>query len=307
MRHLSNRLPIRELTDSSQIASPIVSDDKDLSAPRDWAGTNPSPKEQNANSAVQKILVGDCLETLKTMPDNTVNLVVTSPPYNVGKNYEVWNDQLPYEEYIDFTREWIEQCYRVLMDGEILCVNLPVSDIGGRLPFLDIYQILRQVGFWHQDFIAWVKWNGKKIDTSGFAVSKRKAFGKKRKRRLVDAFEVILVVRKPPENWDKAKYLNVDPVSVAEMNFNIWHIPPVWDKKHPAPFPQELPNRLITLYSKEGDTVLDPFLGTGTTLQAAHGLKRGGIGCELNPNYVELILKKLEFPIQVYRLSESKS
>jgi DNA modification methylase len=261
---------------------------------------------ERSNRLVQQtILVGDCIEGLKTLADNSVNLIVTSPPYNVGKNYAEWNDRLSYEDYIDFTKEWITQCYRVLAEGEILCVNLPTADFGGRLSFIDTYQLLRQGGFWHQDFIAWVKWNRKSIDTSGFAVSKRKIFSKKRTRKLIAAFEVILVVRKPPENPEKAKELNVDPVNAPEMNFNIWHIPPIWDKLHPAPFPEELPKRLITLYSQEGDTVLDPFAGTGTTLQVAHDLKRNSVGCEISQDYVELMRQRFEFQLQIYRVSRN--
>lgn len=113
-------------------------------------------------------------------------------------------------------------------------------------------------------------------------------------------------MRNPPINANEIGELNVDPVNAPEMNFNIWHIAPVWDKAHPAPFPEELPKRLITLYSQEGDLVVDPFCGTGTTLKAAHELKRNGISCELSQEYVELMQQRLEFPIQFTRVSDRK-
>lgn len=266
---------------------------------RELLGAKSASKQQHTSHT---ILVGDCMEGLKTLADNSVHLIVTSPPYNVGKNYAQWNDRLPYEDYLDFLRAWMVECLRVLIPGECICVNLPVADFGGRLAFIDIYHLLRQAGFWHQDLIAWVKWSGKAIDTSGFAVSKRKVFSKRRRRKLIDAFEVILVLRKPTEDKNQQKELNVDPVDASEMNFNIWHITPTWDKAHPAPFPDELPRRLIRLYSQEGDVILDPFLGTGTTMKVAQEMKRNAIGCELNPEYIDLILKRLRFPIRVFHI-----
>lgn len=301
MTDFARRVRLNELTDTANVEGEGAVEERPTDGRR-LRELLDAQTERSKQVTRQTILVGDCIEGLKTLGDNSVNLIVTSPPYNVGKNYAGWNDRLPYEDYIDFTKDWISQCHRVLAPGELLCVNIPSVDFGGRLPFVDMHQLLRQAGFWHQDFIVWVKWSGKQMDTSGLAVSKRKLFSKRRMRRLIDAFEVILVVRKPPEDREQVKELNVDPVDVHEMNFNIWHILPVWDKAHPAPFPEELPRRLIRLYSQEGGTILDPFLGTGTTMKVAHELKRNALGCELSQDYVDRMLKKLEMPVRVIPL-----
>lgn len=239
-----------------------------------------------------RIIIGDCREALKALPSDSVHLVVTSPPYNVGIGYGNWKDDLPLKEYSELTETWLKECYRILADGGRICVNLPNND-NGNIAFLH-YKLMSELGFNFKDNIAWIKWDYDRKDK--FAVSKWKV----NKFRfpssnpiLINAYEVILVMQKNHGCFTGERDLTYHEFD--KWRYNVWLIPPLTDRTHPAPYPIELPIRLIKLYSLPGQTVLDPFLGSGTTMEACIELKRNSIGIELNPDYVEMIKERFGY------------
>lgn len=239
-----------------------------------------------------RIIIGDCREVLKTLPSNSVELVVTSPPYNVGIGYGNWKDELPLNEYLELTETWLKECYRILADGGKICVNLPNND-SSNIAFLH-YNLMKKIGFNFKCNIVWIKWDWNRKEK--FAVSKWKTD----KFRfpsgnpiLINAYEIVLVMQK-----NHGYFTGKRDLTFYEFNkwkYNVWFIPPLTDRTHPAPFPIELPRRLIKLYSFVGHTVLDPFLGSGTTTKAAMELNRNSIGIELNPEYVEMLKEKIGY------------
>ncbi len=240
-----------------------------------------------------KIIIGDCRKALKTLPDNSVHLVITSPPYNIGIGDEDW-DSLPWGEYLELTKAWLKECYRVLVNGGKICINLPFND---RNNIASLHQkITEGLGFKFKNNIAWVKWNWQRKEK--FAVSKWKLekykFPSQPNPILINAYEIILVMQKGYTNR-RGMYSRKDLTyqEFQELKYNVWLIPPITNRSHPAPYPTELPRRLIKLYSLPGDTVLDPFLGTGSTTEAAKELNRNSVGIELNPEYIEMAKKKI--------------
>lgn len=249
---------------------------------------------KNKDKMSHKILVGDCKEALKKLPSGSVQLAITSPPYNMGKNYRDSDDRKSKEEFYRFTKTWIKEVYRVISDGGKLCLNLPMNDTQN---IAELHKkIAKNIGFKINSSIIWIKWNHFK---NNFAVSK----WKKSKVKypflpfLVNAYEIIYVFQKGlPKRFEK-RDLKKDEHD--EWKFDVWHVKPAFDPEHPAPFPIEIPKRLIKLFSCPKDTILDPFLGSGTTLKACAQTKRKGIGIELSKKYAELAGKRISPELKI--------
>lgn len=233
---------------------------------------------------------GDCCEGLKMIKDNSVHLVVTSPPYNIGIGDGKWADKLPLKEYQELTETWLGECYRILADGGKICVNLPFND--NQSVALMHLKIMKELGFMLISNIMWIKWDPKREEK--FAVSKWKLerFRFPIIQRLINAYEVILVMQK--NQGCSAYKADLTSYEFERWKYNVWFFRPLTDRTHPAPFPPELPKRLIKLYSSPNQVVLDPFLGSGTTMKVADELNRVCIGCELDESYVKMALERME-------------
>lgn len=243
--------------------------------------------------------------SMDRLVDNCVALVVTSPPYFVGKEYEqaVTGREVPtsYVEYLTMLREVFGECARVLEPGGRIAVN--VANLG-RKPYrslsADVIRILQDdLGFLLRGEIIWRKAKG-----AGGSC----AWGSWRSPAnpvLRDVTERIIVAGKG--RFDRARTAvrrradglphkpTIDRDSFMESTLDVWDIPPARAKQvgHPAPFPVELPARLIQLYTYERDLVLDPFMGSGTTLVAAVEANRRAVGYDIDPAYVDLAKARL--------------
>ena len=239
------------------------------------------------------------------LPDNCVGLVVTSPPYFVGKEYEqaVAGRQVPdsYVDYLTLLRDVFEECVRVLEPGGRIAVN--VANLG-RKPYrslsADVIRILQDdLGLLLRGEIVWRKAKG----ATGSC-----AWGSWRSPTnpvLRDLTERIIVAGKG--RFDRARTAaqrradglphraTIGREGFMEATLDVWDIPPAHASRigHPAPFPVELPARLIQLYTYERDLVLDPFMGSGTTLVAAVEANRRAVGYDIDPTYVDLARSRL--------------
>ena len=242
---------------------------------------------------------GDSRE-MAALPDNCVALVVTSPPYFVGKVYEqaVAGRQVPesYVEYLALLSGVFRECVRVLEPGGRMAIN--VANLG-RKPYrslsADVIGILQdQLGLLLRGEIIW-----RKAKAAGGSC----AWGSWRSPAnpvLRDVTERIIVAGKGRFNRartaaqrraDEMPYEStIGRDEFMEATIDIWDIPPAHASRigHPAPFPVELPARLIQLYTYERDLVLDPFMGSGTTLVAAKAANRRAVGYDIDPDYVKL-------------------
>lgn len=227
---------------------------------------------------------------MEELPDNSVHLMVTSPPYNVGKDYD---DDLTLGEYREFLKRVMKEVFRVLVPGGRACIN--IANLG-RKPYIPLHsfviQDMLEIGFIMRGEIIWSK--GKWVGSST-------AWGSwcsPRNPTLRDIHEYILVFskgtfrRENPFNREPT----ISPEEFLEFTKSVWEFPPERASKigHPAPFPVELPYRLIQLYTFKGEVVLDPFMGSGTTAIAALMTGRIFVGYEINPHYVELALRRIQ-------------
>ena len=259
------------------------------------------------NNADAKIYIGDS-RNMKEVADESVNLIITSPPYGALKDYD--NDaqiglNQSYAEYISNLNDVWKECIRVLTPDGKLCINImPLFESGDDTPFKrrvthtvisDLEKFMESTG--EMFTFALYIWDKRKIvrfssfgsypyPTNIFSTFPYEwiiVFCKKGKRPAVSK-----------EIKEKSKLTHQEWADWAINSF--WEMQPAKAKAegHPAPFPKELPHRLIKLYSFYGDTVLDPFMGTGTTAEAAIELGRNAIGYEINNEYIDLIKNKVE-------------
>jgi len=229
-------------------------------------------------------------EDLGELPDRCLHLMVTSPPYNVTKEYD---QDLSLSEYLSLLGNVFSETYRLLVDGGRACVN--VANLGRR-PYLPlshmISQIMLDIGFQMRGEIIWNK---------GAAAGKSMAWGSWQSASnpvLRDVHEYILIFSKGPfkRARPKEKENTISKEQFMEWTKSVWSFTPESAKKvgHPAPFPVELPNRLIQLYTFSDDIVFDPFMGSGTTALAALQSNRHYLGCEIDPAYIALSQQRIQ-------------
>ena len=233
-------------------------------------------------------IFGSTSEEMSELPDHSVHLMVTSPPYNVRKEYD---EDLSLEEYRELLRTGFKGTYRVLVTGGRACVN--VANLG-RKPYLPLHAFVIEdminAGFHMRGEIIWDKGASAAASTAwGSWLSASNPV-------LRDVHEYILVFSK--DSFSRkgiGKDSTIERDEFLEWTKSIWRIPAVSARKigHPAPFPEELPERLIKLYTYRGDVVLDPFAGSGTSCVAALKNGRTYVGYEIEEEYVGLAEARL--------------
>lgn len=228
-------------------------------------------------------------ENMDEIPDDSIHLMITSPPYNVGKEYD--ND-LTLDEYLELLTEVFGQTYRKLVTGGRACIN--IANIG-RKPYIPLHamviEIMLDLGFLMRGEIIWDK------SASAGGSCAWGSWMSASNPVLRDYHEYILVFSKESysKNRSQERKDTIERDEFIQWTKSIWTFPAVNAKKigHPAPFPIELPHRLINLYSYEGDVVLDPFCGSGTTCIAALQNNRNYIAYDINEEYVKLSQKRI--------------
>lgn len=227
-------------------------------------------------------------EKMDELPDNSVHLMITSPPYNVTKEYD---DDLSLDEYVNLLNRVWKETYRVLVPGGRVCIN--VANLG-RKPYIPLHSYIIEgmlsLGFLMRGEIIWNKASSASPSTAwGSWLSAANPV-------LRDIHEYILIFSKEsfslPRNGKKP---TIKKEEFLEWTKSVWTFSAVSAKKvgHPAPFPEELPHRLINLYSFKNDVILDPFLGSGTTSISALKNNRNYVGYDISQDYINLANSKL--------------
>jgi len=257
---------------------------------------------QSAERAI-KIIHDDFLTT-NLIEKNSIDLIVTSPPYNVDIHYSSFSDDIPYEKYLEFTEKWMKKACKLMKPDGRMCLNITLDKSKGRdeagfqSVYADIVGIARKVGWKYFSTIIWNEGN----------ISRRTAWGSWMSASapyVIAPVEVIIVFYR--DRWQKIEKGENDITrdEFMEWTNGLWTFSGESKKKvgHPAPFPVELPKRCIKLFSFVGDTVLDPFLGSGTTLIACAMLNRKGIGVEIDEKYCRIAKERL---IKEARINQRK-
>ena len=229
-------------------------------------------------------------ESMSELPDCSVHLMVTSPPYNVGKEYD---EDLSLEDYLEFLQRVWQETWRVLVPGGRMCINLANL---GRKPYIPLHAFIGEqairLGFLMRGEIIWNKAASASPST---AWGSWKSAGNP---TLRDVHEYILVFckqtfqRQNPFKRDNT----ITKEEFLEYSKSVWNFPAESARRigHPAPFPVELPRRLIQLYTFKDEIVLDPFMGSGQTAIAASRSDRHFIGYEVDPKYAELANQRIK-------------
>ena len=245
-----------------------------------------------------KYFIGDCRKLLKDIPDKSVRLVVTSPPYNIGKKYGKYNDKIPLNDWESLLRDVTKEVVRILTNDGSFFLNLSPVPLGEDkeiipLPFIG-YQIFKENGLYLRNMITWT-FNNMQNCTN----------------RLSGRYENILWGVKDIKNY----IFNLDDIRIPYITkkdkrleggkgrnpTDVWYFDRVnnmtkkkLNLKHPTIYPTQMIERIIKMSTNVGDMVLDPFVGSGTTLVAAKNLGRKAIGFELDEKYKEEIEQRLQ-------------
>lgn len=236
-------------------------------------------------------IIQDDFITTEKIKESSIDLIITSPPYNLDIHYNSHKDGITYEQYLEFTTKWLKKAFDVSKEDGRLCLNVPLDkNKGGQQSvYSDILQIAKKIGWKYHSTIIWNEGN----------ISRRTAWGSWLSASapyVIAPVEVIAVLHK--DGWKKKERgkSNISSKEFMEWTNGLWTFHGQSKKGaggHPAPFPLELPKRCIKLFSYVGDVILDPFLGSGTTLLACTNEKRRGIGVDIDKTYCEIARSRL--------------
>jgi site-specific DNA-methyltransferase (adenine-specific) len=273
---------------------------------------------------IGKVVNGDCIEVMKTMEEGSVDLIVTSPPYGVGIDYDVHEDDMVWEEYVKFTYSWMEQAYRVLKDDGRIALNIPYEinrqAKGGRIFMVsEIWQIMKKIGYKFFGVVDLEEESPHRSRTTAWGswMSPSAPYIYNPKECVILAYKKnhIKKVKGEPE-WvgelgeredkngvmkPKTFYTEEQKREFIDLVFGQWHYFADTRSLTKATFSMDIPTKAIKILTYKNDLVLDPFAGSGTSMVAAETINRRWIGIELSPNYCKVANERVGFFVQQKR------
>ena len=258
-----------------------------------------------------KIINGDCIEVMKTLPEGSVDLVVTSCPYGVGIDYDVHDDDVEFEDYKIFSRDWLMQVYRVLKDDGRIALNIPYEinrqKKGGRIFFVsEMWQIMKEIGYGFFGIVDLEEQSQHRSKTTAWGswMSPSSPYIYNPKECVILAYKKhhIKKVKGEPQ-WKgtpteieqedgtikkKVIYEEKDKKDFIGLVYGRWNYFADTKSLTKATFSMDIPTKAIKILSYKNDIILDPFAGSGTSLVAAEVLDRRWLGIELSPNYCKV-------------------
>ena len=266
-----------------------------------------------------KIYCGDGRKLMAEMPEKTIDLVVTSPPYGVGIDYDSWDDDKEIAEYWKFTREWLRETYRVLKDDGRIALNIPYEinrqKKGGRIYFsAELWMIMKEIGFGFFGIVdleessphrskttAWGSWMSL---SSPYIYNPKEcvilAYKKKHKKDVKGTpqwkgeYQMVPNEKIEGEFRKKLVYEDKDKKDFMSLVFGQWNYFADTQQKTKATFSLDIPYRAIKILSYKEDLIMDPFNGSGTTCLAAEMLGRPWIGIDISKNYCEVAKNRIK-------------
>jgi len=271
-----------------------------------------------------KIVIGDCREVMKTMEEGSVDLIVTSPPYGVGIDYDVHEDDMVWEEYVKFTYSWMEQAFRVLKDDGRIALNIPYEinrqSKGGRIFMVsEIWQIMKKIGYKFYGVVDLEEESPHRSRTTAWGswMSPSAPYIYNPKECVILAYKKnhIKKIKGEPE-WvgelgekedkngvmkPKTIYTEEQKREFIDLVFGQWKYFADTRSLTKATFSMDIPTKAIKILTYKNDVVLDPFAGSGTSMVAAETLNRRWVGIELSPNYAKVANERVGFFVQQKR------
>ncbi len=259
-----------------------------MSCPVDWK--NSFPEGDRYFETPNGILYcGDSCTILQSFPNDVIDLIITSPPYNLGFDYKSYSDQKDYNEYIEWLTDVFLICYNKLIPGGRLCLNIG-DQKNGRIPtHAHMINNLTQSGYLLYSTIIWDKQQTRRRTTWG-------SFNSPSSPSYPSPFEYVLVFAKNSYKLQHKGKSDLTKEEFVQWAYGLWRFSPESKMKkwgHPSVFPEELPKRCIKMNSYLGDLILDPFAGVGTTCIVAEKLSRKWVGIEIEEEYCETAKNRL--------------
>ena len=264
-----------------------------------------------------KVINGDCIKVMKTFPEGSIDLIVTSPPYGVNIDYDVHDDDMTFDEYKEFSKKWLTEAYRVMKDDGRLALNIPYEinrqTKGGRIFMVaELWRIMQEIGYNFFGIVdleeqsphrskttAWGSWMS---PSSPYIYNPKECIilaYKKHHIKKVKGEPEWVGVETLVENEDgstKKKMVYTDEQKKEFMNlvYGQWDYFADTKSLTKATFSMDIPTKAIKILTYKNDIVLDPFAGSGTTLVAAETLNRRWIGIELSENYTKVTRDRVQ-------------
>jgi site-specific DNA-methyltransferase (adenine-specific) len=262
---------------------------------------------------INKVINGDTIEVMSEMPEGWVDLIVTSPPYNVGIQYDTHNDEIVMDEYWEWSEKWLTEAYRLLKDDGRIAINIPyevnVQARGGRVFFAsEIYQVMKKVGFKFYGIVDLEEDSPHRSKTTAWGswMSPSAPYIYNPKECVILAYKKnhIKKVKGEPqwkgepylteEGKNKVAYSEQDKKEFMELVFGQWKYFADTRSLTKATFSMDIPEKAIKILSYRNDVVLDPFNGSGTSCVAAVVHDRRWVGIELSENYCEIAKRRIQ-------------
>jgi len=237
-----------------------------------------------------KLVCGDCMEEFKKIRDESIDLIITDPPFNIGKKYNSYVDNRAKEDYINWCEKWLQECARVLKDGGALYLfNYPENN-AYLMPFLDRILTFKRWMTWHYPV-------NTGMSPTNFTRSQHSIlfYIKGKKNNVFNKSEIAVPYKNPEDKRIKALLANGSPgrTPYDVFNFNIVKNVSKDKTAHPCQIPVQLLEIFIKASSNEGDLILDPFAGSFSTNAAAKKLGRNSIGIDIDKSYIKIGKKRL--------------
>ena len=269
------------------------------------------------NEFIGRVINGDCIEVMASMEEGSVDLIVTSPPYGVGIDYDVHDDDMVWEQYVKFTYSWMEQAYRVLKDDGRIALNIPYEinrqDKGGRIFMVsEVWQIMKQIGYKFFGVVDLEEESPHRSRTTAWGswMSPSAPYIYNPKECVILAYKKkhIKTVKGTPE-WvgemgevegkdgnmrPKMMYTEQQKREFIDLVFGQWNYFADTRSLTKATFSMDIPTKAIKILTYKNDVVLDPFAGSGTSLCAAEISGRRWIGIELSENYAKVAKDRVQ-------------
>ena len=266
---------------------------------------------------INTIINGDSVQVMKEIPESTIDLIVTSPKYNVGIDYDSCDDRMPMSDYWEWTKEWLTESFRLLKDDGRVAINIPyeinVQDRGGRILFMsEFWSVMKSVGFQFYGLVdldensphrskttAWGSWMS---PSSPYIYNPKEcvilAYKKNRIKKVKGEpqwkAEMVDLEQEDGTIKTKAVYQEEDKKEFMSLVYGQWEYFADTKQQTKATFSMDIPDKAIKILTYKNDIVLDPFCGSGTSVVAAEINHRRWIGIELSENYTKVAKERVQ-------------